>query len=99
MDGEYGFFGGATADLGGYDLGGGVDGARSLERLLEDHRDLVLSTVMRFARPGHDLGALVQAGAEGLLDAAARFDASCGSFAGFAAFWVRRRVMRASRAL
>lgn len=57
------------------------------------HRDLVLEIAARHAPPGTDPSALVGAGIEGLWDALSRFDASCGHFADFAAWWVRRRVL------
>jgi len=64
------------------------------ESLLRDHRDLVLEIAARHALPGVDPSSLVSAGIEGLIDAASRFDASCGRFVDFAGWWIRRRILQ-----
>lgn len=76
-------------------LEGGLGSSDVLgESLFRDHRDLVLEIAARHAPPGVDPSSLVIAGIEGLMDAAARFDASCGRFVGFAAWWIRRRILQ-----
>jgi RNA polymerase sigma factor (sigma-70 family) len=71
-----------------------IQGEPCLGHLFGEHRELVVELASRYATPGIDPSELVRAGVEGLVDAATRFDESCGRFSDFAAWWVRRRIVR-----
>ena len=70
--------------------------APDLSQLARQHTGLVHLHARRFLRSGLEYDDLVQEGFTGLLQAAGRFDPSHGvTFATYAAYWIRARIMKA----
>lgn len=82
------------AELGRKSMAGDM---KARTELIERNMRFMVSMARRFIKTGRPFDDLIQAGSEGLMTAAAKFNPELGRFTTVAAWWIRQAIQRAVR--